>query len=179
MAASASFRELYDSHFRMVWRVLRRLGVPSADVLDLTQKVFLIAFTKLPEFEGRSTMSTWLCGICNRVAWAHRRSMTIRNEISTDPAHLEEASGELDVPPPDVTLALHTDAERVLAKLSEGQRAVFILYEVDELSGPEIASLLNISLGTVRSRLRYARATFRREMQRLAIQKNALPIEGG
>jgi RNA polymerase sigma-70 factor (ECF subfamily) len=105
--------------------------------------------------------------------------MTIRNEISTDPAHLEEASGELDVPPPDVTLALHTEAERVLAKLSEGQRAVFILYEVDELSGPEIASLLNISLGTVRSRLRYARATFRREMQRLSIQKNALPIQGG
>lgn len=178
MAASADFRELYNSHFRMVWRVLRRLGVPGADVLDLTQKVFLIAFMKLPEFEGRSTMSTWLCGICNRVAWAHRRSMTARNEISTDPAQLEEASGELDVPPPDVALALHAEAERVLAKLSEGQRAVFILYEVDELSGPEIASILQISLGTVRSRLRYARATFRREMQRLASRKDGLTIEG-
>jgi RNA polymerase sigma-70 factor (ECF subfamily) len=177
MTASADFRELYDTHFRMVWRVLRRLGVPSADVLDLTQKVFLVAFTKMPAFEGRSTMSTWLCGICNRVAWAHRRSMATRNEISTDPASLEEA-GELDIAPLDLTLARHNEAERILAKLSEGQRAVFVLYEVDELSGPEIASLLNISLGTVRSRLRYARATFRREVQRLALQKS-LPIENG
>ena len=179
MAASAEFRELYNAHFRMVWRVLRRLGVPSADVLDLTQKVFLIAFTKLPEFEGRSAMSTWLCGICNRVAWAHRRSMTTRNEISTDPTQLEEALGELDVPQQDVALALHAETERFLAKLSEGQRAVFVLYEVAELSGPEIASILQISLGTVRSRLRYARATFRREMQRLAIRKDGLTIEGG
>ena len=176
MTASADFRELYDAHFRMVWRVLRRLGVPSADVLDLTQKVFLIAFTKLSEFEGRSAMSTWLCGICNRVAWAHRRALTSRHEIATDPANLEE-TGELDIAPPDVSLAQQTEAERILAKLSEGQRAVFILYEVDELSGPEIASLLNISLGTVRSRLRYARATFRREVQRLALQKS-LPIQG-
>jgi RNA polymerase sigma-70 factor (ECF subfamily) len=64
-----------------------------------------------------------------------------------------------------------------LSKLSAGQRAVFVLYEMDELSGPEIASLLGISLGTVRSRLRYARATFRREVRRLA-HESALPVHG-
>jgi RNA polymerase sigma-70 factor, ECF subfamily len=176
MPASADFRELYDAHFRTLCRVLRRLGVPSADVLDLTQKVFMIAFTRLPEFEARSTMSTWLYGICSRVAWAHRRSMTIRNEIPTDPVNLEEA-GESDTSAPDVTLARHNEAERILAKLSEGQRAVFVLYAVHELSAREIALRLNISVGTVRSRLRYARATFRREVHRLAIQ-NALPVQG-
>jgi len=60
-----------------------------------------------------------------------------------------------------------------LAKLSDGRRSVFVLYEVDELSGPEIASLLGISLGTVRSRLRHARAIFRREAQRLAQQRTS------
>lgn len=176
MPDSADFREIYDSHFRMVCQMLRRLGVPSADVLDLTQRVFLIAFTRLPMFEGRSAISTWLCGICNRVAWAHRRSMMTRNEIATDPANFEE-SGELEIATPELALARHAEAERILAKLSEGQRTVFILYEVDELSGPEIAVRLNISLGTVRSRLRDARAAFRREVQRLALQ-SALPVNG-
>jgi len=169
------FRELYNSHFRMVWRMLSRLGVPSADVPDLTQKVFLIAFTKLPEFEGRSTISTWLCSICNRVACGHRRSWSTRNEVSTDPVQLEGISGESNVRPPDIALALHAEAERFLAKLSEEQRAVFVLYEGDELSGPEIASILHISLGTVRSRLRDAHVTFRREIRRLAIRSADTP----
>jgi len=60
------------------------------------------------------------------------------------------------------------------ARLSEPQRVVFMLFEVDEMEGREIAALLNISLGTVRSRLRYARKLFRREVRRLAIA-NAFP----
>ncbi len=173
--ATADFRQLYDAHFRLVWRALRRLGVPNSDMMDLTQKVFLVAFMKLPQFEGRSTVATWLYAICYRVASEHRRSPMARNEISTDPESLAEAT-EARLGPTDIALARHAEVERILAKLSEEQRAVFLLYEVDEFSGSEIASLLNISVGTVRSRLRHARAIFRREVRRLAL-KRALPVQ--
>src|SRR4051812_24031130 len=52
--SDAEFKALYDTHCRLVWRALNRFGVPEADVMDLTQKVFLTAYLKLPEFEGRS-----------------------------------------------------------------------------------------------------------------------------
>ncbi len=167
-AREAQFKAIYESHFRLVWRALNRLGVREADLMDLTQKVFLTAYLKLPEFEGRSQLSTWLWGICRRVASGYRRSGAVRNEVATDPVSLEISaeqqggvSGEQDTSRELV--------ESILSKLSEPQRIVFTLFEVDELDGREIATLLNISIGTVRSRLRYARKLFRREVRRLAI----------
>jgi len=59
--------------------------------------------------------------------------------------------------------------DSILSKLSEAQRVVFTLFELDEVDGPEIATYLNIPLGTVRSRLRRARKAFRREVRKLAI----------
>jgi len=167
--SEADFKALYDTHFRLVWCALSRLGVRDADLMDLTQKVFLTAYLKLPEFEGRSLLSTWLWGICRRVAIAYRRSSVIRYEVSTDPTNLEASSEHrhAGASEPDSTRQIAVD--HILSKLSEPQRIVFTLFEVDELDGPEIAALLNISLGTVRSRLRYARKLFRREVQRLAL----------
>lgn len=165
---AAGFKALYDSHFRLVWAALSRLGVRDADLMDLTQKVFLTAYLKLPEFEGRSQLSTWLWGICRRVAIAYRRSSAIRYEVMTDPVTLELAS-EQRSNAHELDAGKRAAVEQFLSKLSEPQRIVFVLYEVDELDGPEIAALLNISLGTVRSRLRYARKLFRRELQRLTI----------
>ncbi len=169
---AAAFRKLYDTNFPLVWRALRRLGVPSSDMMDLTQKVFLVAYMKLPEFEGRSTLSTWLYAICFRTVSDHRRSPPRRNEITTDPASLPEGS-DAETALTDVAMARQAEAQRILGKLSDEQRTVFLLYEVDELSGAEIASLLNVPLGTVRSRLRHARAIFKREVQRLGVQKRA------
>jgi DNA-directed RNA polymerase specialized sigma24 family protein len=79
------FKALYDAHFRLVQCALTRLGVREADLKDMTQKVFLVAFLKLPEFEGRSQLSTWMWGICRRVAIAYRRSGAMRLEVATDP----------------------------------------------------------------------------------------------
>ena len=87
------FRALYDAHVNFVWRNLRRLGVRESDLMDVTQKVFLTAFIKLPEFEGRSLLSSWLFGICTRTASDYRRSAPIRREVAT----------EGDVPPGNAT----------------------------------------------------------------------------
>ena len=167
--SDAEFKALYDTHFRLVRCALTRLGVRESDLKDMAQKVFLVAFLKLPEFEGRSLLSTWLWGICRRVAIAYRRSSAMRLEVATDPFVFEESLEQRVIvnaepgPPHDVAV------EHLLSKLSESQRIVFKLSEVDDLDGPQIATLLNISLGTVRSRLRYARQRLRREVKRLTV----------
>ncbi len=165
---AADFRALYEAHFRLVWAALARLGVREADLMDATQKVFLTAYLKLPSFEGRSQLSTWLWGICRRVALAYRRSAVARHEVITDPGNLAESS-ELEIAQAAPEPERDAELERILSKLSDAQRLVFLLFEVDELSGPEIAELTGVSLGTVRSRLRYARAIFQREARRLTL----------
>jgi RNA polymerase sigma-70 factor (ECF subfamily) len=172
----ADFRALYETHFRLVWSALARLGVREVDLMDLTQKVFLTAYLKLPDFQGRSKLSTWLWGICRRVAIGYRRSSAVRYEVATDPESLVESTERLVEQPvdDDIDTDRAADMARILGKISEAQRLVFVLFEVDELDGPEIALLLGISLGTVRSRLRYARLTFRREVERLALERASL-----
>jgi RNA polymerase sigma-70 factor (ECF subfamily) len=163
-----NFRDIYDAHFRMVWRTLRRLGVSESDVMDLTQKVFLTAYLKLPEFKDRALLSTGLWEICRRVASGHRRSAAVRYEIATDALNVGALAERFGTVGSDGEFARQT-IESILSKLSEAQRVVFTLFELDEIDGPEIASYLNIPLGTVRSRLRRARTVFRREVRKLAI----------
>jgi RNA polymerase sigma-70 factor (ECF subfamily) len=168
MRPEDEFRTLYEAHVNFVWRALRRLGVREADLTDLTQKVFLTAFTKLPEFEGRSRMSSWLFGICQRVASDYRRSAFVRREVVTDSAQFDRyAQAVSDLSDGGDSQRRAHVAEAILAKLPEEQRVVFVLFELEELSGEQIAELLSLSVGTVRSRLRLARELFRREVKRL------------
>jgi RNA polymerase sigma-70 factor (ECF subfamily) len=164
------FRTLYDAHFKRVWSALRRLGVREPDVMDLTQKVFFTAYTKLDEFEGRSRISTWLYGICQRVASDHRRSAAVRREVATDASELDIKTA---VPDADDDQQRQALAEAILNKLPEAQRSVFVLFELEELTGVEIAEILEIPVGTVRSRLRLARETFAREVRRLSASERA------
>jgi len=70
-----TFEETYRAHFAFVWRSLRRLGVAEDDAADAAQDVFIIVHRKLPEFAGRSKLTTWLYGICFRVASERRRAV--------------------------------------------------------------------------------------------------------
>lgn len=159
------FRDLYDAHFRFVWRALRRLGVREADLMDLTQNVFVIVHRKLTSFEGRSDVTTWLFGICRRVARDYRRSAPIRREVPADARSLASLA-EPEAPPEALDEArLSAAAEALLDRLPEKLRVVFVLFELEEMSGEEIALLLQIPVGTVRSRLRLAREAFQREVR--------------
>ena len=171
-AQEREFRGLYDAHFDFVWGSLRRLGVREPDVLDLSQKVFLTAHQKLAEFGGRARVTTWLFAICQRVASDHRRSAPVRREIATDADALEQASaasaaGALGLLEQLDARERARIAEAILDKLPEPQRVVLVLFELSELSGEEIAALLELPLGTVRSRLRLGREAFAREVKRL------------
>jgi RNA polymerase sigma-70 factor, ECF subfamily len=159
MARSESFQALYDEHVDMVWRALRRLGVPEGSLEDGVQEVFVVAHRKFVSFEGRSSESTWLYGIAVMVARNVRRHARRHPESALEPAHEES----LVAAPPDETL-LGQEAsavvEQLLATLSEEKREVFVLAELEELPGPEIAKTLGINTNTMYARLRAARQAF-------------------
>ena len=163
----ARFRQVYDEQFRFVWRSLRRLGVRDSDAADVAQEVFVIVHRKLDEFEGRSKLTTWLFSICMRVARDHRKSAVVRREVATDdevlgaqPATTPDAASELD------RRRRRDLLERILDEMPEEQRTVFVLFELEQMSGLEIAELLDVPTGTVHSRLRLAREAFRRSLTR-------------
>jgi len=154
-----SFETIYEEHFDFIWRSLRRLGVAASSLDDAVQDVFIVVHRRLAEFEGRSSMKTWLFGIALRIAQEHRRRFR-RKEGGLEP--LEEAV--VDNAPSPLEEAEKSEAvralDRLLAALDDDKRAVFILAELEQMTAPEIAESLGINANTVYSRLRAARHDF-------------------
>jgi RNA polymerase sigma-70 factor (ECF subfamily) len=159
-AAERRLRELVDTHHDFVWRSLRRLGVASGDVDDGAQRVFLTASRKLGAIRPGSERS-FLFQTALRVAADSRRTQRRRREVA------EPSEGEL---PPDSApsgedlLDLYRarrHLDRILDAMELDLRAVFVLFELDQLTMGEIAELLDLPPGTVASRLRRARVQFR------------------
>ena len=155
---AGSLRELYEAHAVVVRRLLLRLGIAASDVDDLLQDVFLIALRRQSEFEGRSSARTWLCGIAVKLATAHRRRQRVRELFTRAPrSDSSEAAGPLRSAEQAQARRL---VQQVLDSLSAQKRAVLVLYEVEQLSGEEIAEIVGCPLKTVWTRLFYARRDF-------------------
>src|SRR5882724_5521909 len=92
-AEDSTFREIYDANLALVCNALRRQAVREADVPDLAQKVFIIAFLKLSGFEERSKLGTWLFGICRCVAGDYRKAAYGRHEVITDSTEMDVLEG--------------------------------------------------------------------------------------
>lgn len=171
--------ELYREHADFVWRNLLRMGVTREDVADAVQDVFLIVHEQLERFEGRSSISTWLFTICRTVA--HRRRSHAKRE--------REKLVEHDL---DATMDLRADVSRtaehnqdlallecILKGLESEQRSVFILFELERMTGEDISSILEIPLGTVYSRLNLARTAFRQALFRHEARSRAPRARAG
>ena len=169
------FETIYREHYAAIWRFLLHLGVRESDVPDVTHNVFLIAHRKLDEFEHRSSLRTWLCGIALRCGRDFMRSAPVRlevptgDELSADRAGTDDSSERLAQ---ERQLAL---ARRLLDTLPAEQREVFVLHELEQLTGPEIAKLMGTPVNTVRSRLKRARDTFSARLDELR-KKGALDV---
>jgi RNA polymerase sigma-70 factor (ECF subfamily) len=173
-----SFREVYEAYFRFARRTLRRLGVPDADLMDMTQNVFVVVHRKLPRFEGRSKLSTWLHGICLRIASDYRRSARSRREELVDYHVIEKFAGRSVATSAPDKPSIVAFVESALHRLPANQRIVFLLF-ADNVRGVDIAALLDIPEGTVRSRLRLARETLRHEaarLKRLGAKRSGVPV---
>jgi RNA polymerase sigma-70 factor, ECF subfamily len=157
-------RQLFDEHAAFVWRSLRRLGVPEADVDDLLQEVFLVVYRRLADYEERARARAWLYSICTRVAQKQRRTVFRRREdMSGELPEARVAATQLMRVEEREALAL---GHRLLAQLPEEQREVFVLYEVEHLPMQQIADALGCPLYTAYSRLRAARLKILAELAR-------------
>jgi RNA polymerase sigma-70 factor (ECF subfamily) len=169
-ASPPTLQGVYAAHADFVWRVLRAHGVREGDLDDQTHEVFLVVHRKLGEFEGRAAITTWLFGIAARVASDYRRSARVRRERMTGVVP-ERASGLGGAPEAADARVERGQARVVLGHILDGmldeQRVVFALFELDGMSGDQIAELVGCSVNTVYSRLRLARKYFDETVGRL------------
>ena len=148
---------IYREHFEFVWRSLRRLGAPEHALEDATQDVFLVAARRLDEFEGRSSVRTWLFGVAMRVVRTHRRTLWRhkRKVEALAAASLEPVSDPM----------AQREAQRLLLtlldELDDDKRAVYVLAELEGMTAVEIAEGLGVNVNTVYTRLRAARQQLR------------------
>lgn len=173
-----TFREVYQEHFQFVWRSLRRLGVRESDAQDAAQDVFLVVHRRLAEFEGRSKITTWLFGICYRVASDRKKLAHVRRRVDGGEALLDGPDERADVAAEAERRQGLALLEAILEELPLEQRAVFTLFELEGMTGEDIAETLEIPLGTVYSRLRLAREAFKRSVARVNA-RDQFRVDGG
>jgi RNA polymerase sigma-70 factor (ECF subfamily) len=158
--------ELFQRYRSVAYRVAYRLLGNEADALDAVQDGFVKALSHLPGFQGRSSFKTWLLRVVSNASLDLGRQRGRREALSMDglapqereglePAALENPAAGLERH--DLRRAL----QAALAQLPEAQRRTFVLHAEAELSYREVAEVLGISIGTVMSRLYYARQKLR------------------
>jgi len=158
-----AFRAFYERNFRFTWRIVARLAERHADVDDLVQEVFTIAGHKLDEFEGRAKETTWLYRIAQNVVVADRRKRKRQHLLSMkwlrpDPDDELTEGPDRHVEQTDAKTLVHA----VLAQMSDKKRDVFLLFELEGLSGQEVAEIVGAPVDTVWTRLFHARKDFKR-----------------
>lgn len=170
----AYLRVIIAKFHAVVWRTLRNCGVPTADVDDAMQQVFIVASQKLRLVdEGRER--AFLIGIAVRIASRTRRSQDRRRRIAV----ASQCGLGLTSPTPADELARAEERrlfEAILETLPEGIRSVFVMYEVEGLTLAEIGEILGLPMGTVGSRLRRARDLFVSQVRRYEAK---IQFEGG
>jgi RNA polymerase sigma-70 factor (ECF subfamily) len=168
----AEFARLVESHYQMIYRLAIKMLGSAQDAEDVLQETFYKALRGIQQFDGRSSLSTWLYRIAtNEALMALRRRKP--DTISTDES-LETEEGESEplqivdwccLPEREL---MSTEAQRYLdeaiGKLSPGLRAVFVLRDIEDLSTQETGEVLNLSETAVKTRLSRARLRLREEL---------------
>jgi RNA polymerase sigma-70 factor (ECF subfamily) len=156
--SESTFRALVVEHAPYVWRVLRSLGVPDADLPDASQETFLIVHRKLPGFEARSSLRSWIYGIALRVASDFRDKQRRKPRpmgAASDLPEVWSAPGQQEHVERSQAWQL---IEALLAGLDEDLRRVFVLFELEQLPMREVAQVVGCPLSTAYWRLHTARA---------------------
>lgn len=154
---SQAFRTLFAQHRENVARIVYRMLGPSLDLEDLIQEVFVQVFRSLKDFKRESKFSTWLYRVTVNVVLMYRRAARSRPVFQEMPV-LDRHSDKRAQPDEDLAKQQRILAfYRLLNRLSEKKRTVFILHELEGLSPSEIARTVNAPALTVRTRLFYAR----------------------
>jgi len=158
----AAFEQLYRENLNRVYALCLRISGDGMRAEELTQDVFVRAWEKLAQFEGKSAFSTWLHRLAVNVCLGERRSEGIRvgKVFATD----DLEAFETPTRPPDPGEAL--DLERAIATLPPGARAVFVLHDVEGYKHEEIARMQGSAVGTCKAQLHRARRLLREALGR-------------
>lgn len=165
---------LVEEHLNVIWRFLRRLGCSREDADDMTQEVFVTAVRKLDQIEaGRER--AFLYGVAVRLASRQRRSQSMRIARTVVDADVDEyrssAAAADELLDRKSGLAF---LDRTLAEMTPELRTAFTLYELEELTLAEIATLTELPMGTVASRLRRAREQFQDAVKREQLRQSRM-----
>ncbi|HVH44791.1 MAG TPA: sigma-70 family RNA polymerase sigma factor [Labilithrix sp.] len=148
------FADVYAEHAALVWRSLKRMGVRDADLEDACQETFLVVHAKLDTFRGGSIRG-WLFAIAVRVAADYRKRAAVRYEVLTEEIP-ESSVGETQTGAIERAQAAAL-LRSALSTLDEDKRAVFVLYELEEVPMVDVARALECPVQTAYSRLHAAR----------------------
>ena len=160
---------LFEAYADRIYRLGLRLLQNPVEAEDVVQETFLKALTNIENFKGHSKLSTWLYRIAYNASMDRLRTLPFAEQIRSN----WENDSEQDVPIPEVFIEWQTPEQllmnsetvtildQVIQKIPEGQQAVFILRDIEELSTDETAEILSISPGAVKVRLHRARLLLR------------------
>jgi RNA polymerase sigma-70 factor (ECF subfamily) len=154
--ALGEVRELYLLHANGIAATLKRLTWPGCDVDDLLQEVFIVALRRPQAVLFAQSPKAWLFGVATRVASGARRKRRIRNLFGLGSVQS----------PMDARLESADVIQHALTKLSTRKRDVLVLFELQGLTGPEIAQAVGCPLKTVWTRLHHARKELEAEVRR-------------
>lgn len=179
-----AFRQLVEKYQKRVFRLVFGLLRSAEDAEDVTQEVFVKAYFSLKNFQGKSSFYTWLYRIAYNMTIDFRRSQASRAasvtvEYDVNREHEDNVESGLagavqDVGPQETLLRKEKVRyiSRAIDQLSDEHKAVVILREVDGLSYEEISRTVGVSLGTVMSRLHYARRKLQQSLKDYAPKKS-------
>lgn len=157
--------EVYREEVGFVWRTCRYLGVAADDAEDVVHEVFIVVKRRLEDYDAGRSMRSWLAGITRHVVMHHRRSVAraARKKDAMPPPEAREDD------PHDIVA--RREAAALLQAFLEGidgdKRDAFVLCELEGLSAPEVADVLECSVNTIYSRQRAARQAFEKQAARL------------
>ena len=161
------FDRMYREQLPFVWRSLGALGVRDDQIEDLAHEVFIVLYRRLDDLDGRCQLRTWIYGIVRRVA-ANARRASARAErkfLAFHRASLMPTRAPQDLDRRVAQGEVVNMVDRFLDTLDELSRELFVLSEIEECSGREIAEMTGVNVNTVHARLRKLRARFERYVQ--------------
>ncbi len=168
---TAAFRVLYDRHRVDVARLVFRMLGPRSDLDDVIQEVFVQVYKSLKDFRAESKFSTWLHRVTVNVVLMHRRTARSRPVFSEEPPADSLVRSDDIAPDEDADRRERVRAfGRLLGRLADKKRIVFVLHELEGVAPSEIAQIVGAPVLTVRTRLFYAR----RELEELLVQEPSL-----
>jgi RNA polymerase sigma-70 factor (ECF subfamily) len=160
-----SFQELCSRYFEFVWKCARAFGSKSDEIDDVVQDVFLVVQRRHADLKEERLARSWIYSITRRVVSAQRRRRREHDSRAAPDVDSLKSHGQSPL-----AAAEHNVEVRVLSALLEGleerKREVFVLSEILEMSGREIAETIGVPMNTVYSRLRAAREEFDAAAQR-------------